>query len=129
MGGKAPIIKDTKVYCRIDHEKRKNAYTKIEISTKILNSNTKMGVACENGISRTNSAALSVVPMRASKPPMIRMVVLEKNAGVLDRVWVMMPSSTRGSRVRDTWIQRKRNRLVAAKMDGRLSDQRVANWA
>ena len=117
------------MYCRIDHEKRKNAYTKMAINTKILNSNTKMGVACENGISRTNSAALSVVPMSANKPPMIRMVVLEKNAGVLDRVCVMMPSSTRGSRVSDTWIQRNLKRFVAAKMDGRLSDQRVANWA
>ena len=65
-----------------------------------------MGVACENGISRTNSAALSVVPNKANKPPMMMMVVEEKNEGGCDSVCVMMPSSTRGSRVRDTLIQR-----------------------
>ena len=60
---------------------------------------------------------------------MISMVVDEKNAGVFDKVWVMMPSSTRGSRVSETLIQRSRKRLVAAKIEGRLSDQRLANWA
>ncbi len=57
--------------------------------------------------------------MRASKPPMIRMVVDEKNAGVFDKVWVMMPSNTLGSRVSETLIQRSRKRLVAAKIEGR----------
>ena len=67
--------------------------------------------------------------MRASKPPMISMVVDEKNAGVFDKVCVMMPSSTLGSRDKDTLIQRSRKRLVAAKIEGRCSDHRLANWA
>ena len=94
-GGKAPIIKATKVYWRMDHEKRKNAYTKMAISTNILNSNTSMGVAWENGIYRTSSAALSVVPKSASNPPMMMMVVDEKNEGVWESVWVMMPNTTK----------------------------------
>ena len=52
-----------------------------------------------------------------------------ETVGVLDRVWVMIPSSTLGSRDKDTLIQRSRKRLVAAKIEGRLSDQRLANWA
>ena len=45
-----------------------------------------------------SSVALSVVPSSANKPPMAKMEVDEKNAGVLERVCVIRPSSMRGSR-------------------------------
>ncbi|MCY1562608.1 hypothetical protein D9M68_1000360 [compost metagenome] len=63
-----------------------------------MNSKTISVVVCANGISLISSVALSVVPSRANRPPMIRMEVDEKKAGVLDSVCVMTPSSMRGSR-------------------------------
>jgi len=50
-----------------------------------LNSNTSIGVGWAKGISRTSSAALSVVPSRANRPPMMMMLVDEKKDGVVER--------------------------------------------
>jgi len=88
--------------------KRKKAYTKMDNSNSTLISNTCMLVTWAKGMSCTSSAALSVVPSMASKPPMIRMDVDEKNDGVCDRFCVMSPSNMRGSREVAWRIQRSR---------------------
>ena len=74
-------------------------------STRILNSKTIRGVAWANGISLISSVALSVVPSSAKRPPMIRIEVDEKKAGVFDSVCVIRPSSMRGSRIAACFIQ------------------------
>jgi hypothetical protein len=96
--GIEPSTSAAKVYWRIAQVKRKNANTNTAISASTFSSNTSIDVRCAKGISRTNSAALSVVPSRASRPPMMISVADAKNAGLADRLWTMMPSSTRGSR-------------------------------
>jgi len=104
----APITSATNVYSRMLQLKRKNAYTKIPIITSSFNSSTCRLVVWANGMSSTRPAAFSVVPSTASKPPMIRMVVEQKNEGVCDRLWVMSPSSMRGSRPEACIIHRTR---------------------
>jgi hypothetical protein len=55
-------------------------------------------VRAANGSSRASSLALSAVPITASSPPMMRIVVEAKNDGLVERFWMTTPSTTRASR-------------------------------
>ena len=60
---------------------------------------------------------------------MIRIVVLAKKLGLVDRFCTTTPSTTRFSRTVVCSIQRMRSRLVKASTEGRTVARRLAKWA
>jgi len=90
---------------------------------------TRADVRAVKGSSAISDVALSPAPSRASRPPMIRIVVEAKKLGLVDRFCTTTASSTRTSRLVACNIQSRRTRLPAASSDACAGARRLANRA
>ena len=92
-------------------------------------SNSSALVRTANGSSVAISAARSLAPSSASRPPMMMIVVDAKNDGLEVRLWMAMPSMTRTSRKVLWYIHSRRTWLPAASSEGLRLERRCANHA
>lgn len=99
---------------RVDHAKRKNAWTKIRSSSTSFGSKTSVDVRAANGNSRTSSLACSAALGTASSPPMTRIDVDAKNERLAERLCITALSSTRASRYVTCSIQAPKKTIIAA---------------